>query len=248
MQDYLNRIGFDAPVVQDLATLSGLQAAHMTAVPFENIAVWRGETVTTDEAWSIPKIVERGQGGWCFELNGAFAALLESLGFTVHRLGAAVLLDGPTQVVDHVALEVVLDEPYLVDVGFGESFIKPLRLNDRGPQDGGSGWFQLIDSSQGLTLTVLDGDVPGAGTPVPQYRFRRVAHEMTDFVEASNRLRDDKTLRWSTKPFATRLIDGGPERVTLLSDRLKYHGGSQTTETPVSAEEWEGQLASLFRL
>ena len=248
MQDYLNRIGFDAPVVQDLATLSGLQAAHMTAVPFENIAVWRGETVTTDEAWSIPKIVERGQGGWCFELNGAFAALLESLGFTVHRLGAAVLLDGPTQVVDHVALEVVLDEPYLVDVGFGESFIKPLRLNDRGPQDGGSGWFQLIDSSQGLTLTVLDGDVPGAGTPVPQYRFRRVAHEMTDFVEASNRLRDDKTLRWSTKPFATRLIDGGPERVTLLSDRLKYHGGSQTAETPVSAEEWEGQLASLFRL
>ena len=111
MQDYLNRIGFDAPVAQELVTLSGLQAAHMTAVPFENIAVWRGETVTTDEAWSIPKIVERGQGGWCFELNGAFAALLESLGFTVHRLGAAVLVDGPTQVVDHVALEVVLDAP-----------------------------------------------------------------------------------------------------------------------------------------
>ena len=247
MQDYLDRIGFDAPVAQDLVTLSGLQAAHMTAVPFENIAVWRGETVTTDESWSIPKVVERGQGGWCFELNGAFAALLESLGFTVHRLGAAVLLDGPTQVVDHVALEVVLDEPYLVDVGFGESFIKPLRLNDRGPQDGGSGWFQLIDSSQGLTLTVLDGDIPGAGTPVPQYRFRRVAHEMTDFVEASNRLRDDKTLRWSTKPFATRLIDGGPERVTLLSDRLKYHGGSQTSETLVDPQDWEGQLASLFR-
>ena len=242
MQDYLARIGFDGPVTVDLETLSALQAAHMTAVPFENISVWRGEPVDTDIAWSIPKIVEHGLGGWCFELNGAFAALLESLGFSVHRLGAAVLLDGPNQVVDHLCLEVMVDQPYLVDVGFGESFTKPLRLNDRDPQDGGIATFQFFDSAQGLTLTKHED-----GVPTPQYRFRRVALTMADFDEASTRLQEDKTLHWSTKPFATKLVDGGPERITLLKDRLKLHGGSQTTETPVAQDRWEDELQAHFR-
>ncbi len=246
VEDYLARIGFSSTPAVDLETLSALQRAHMSTVPFENIAVWRGEPVRTSTDWSLPKILERRQGGWCFELNGAFAVLLESLGFTVRRLGAAVLLSGPNQLVDHLTLEVQLDEPYLVDVGFGESFLKPMLLNSREPQDGGAGWFQLIDSAQGLTLTKLDGE-DGAGVPLPQYRFRRVTHVMADFDEASERLRTDKSRHWSTKPFATRLIDGGPRRVTLSTDRLKYHGDGHLTEQPVAEEDWESTLERLFR-
>jgi N-hydroxyarylamine O-acetyltransferase len=266
VQDYLDRIGFSGPTAVDLDTLTALQRAHMSTVPFENIAVWQGEPVSTEVSWSIPKIVERGHGGWCFELNGAFAALLESLGFTVRRLAAAVLLDGPNQIVDHATLEVQLDEPFLVDVGFGESFTRPLRLNSREPQEGGIALFQFFDSAQGLTLTKLEPDTGGdanrrsesgsppggqsgspSGTPVPQFRFRRVVHDMGDFAEASERLKADPSLRWSTKPFATRLIDGGPQRVTLLKDRLKYHGDGDTAETPVAKQEWEHTLTSLFR-
>lgn len=246
VKDYLDRIGITGQVSVDLESLSLLQRAHLSTVPFENIAVWRKEPVATSIEWSIPKVVERKQGGWCFELNGAFAALLESLGFTVRRLGAAVLLGGPNKTVDHLALEVQLDVPYLVDVGFGESFIKPLRINDRDPQDGGAGWFQFMDSAQGLTLTKFDGP-PETGVSVPQYRFRRVAHKMEDFVEASDRLRGDPSLHWSNKPFATRLIEGGPQRVTLLRDRIKYHGDGETSETLVAEEDWEQTLQRLFR-
>lgn len=247
MQDYLDRIGFTGPITVDLETLTQLQQAHLSTVPFENVAVWRGEPVSTDIAWSIPKIVERGQGGWCFELNGAFAALLESLGFTVKRLAAAVLLDGPNQIVDHATIEIQLDQPYLVDVGFGESFTKPLRLNDRQPQDGGVAQFQFFDSAQGVTLTKLEGPGPDEGAPTPQFRFRRVTHVMADFVDAAERLRGDPNLPWSTKPFATMLIDGGPGRVTLLKDRLKYHGAGEATETPVADGDWEDTLVRLFR-
>lgn len=249
MQEYLDRIGFTDTPSNDLRTLAALQRAHLSTVPFENLAVVRGEPVSTSVAWSLPKILERRQGGWCFELNGAFAVLLESLGFTVRRLGAAVLLNGPNELIDHLTLEVQLDQPYLVDVGFGESFITPLRLNDRAPQDGGSGWFQFIDSAQGLTLTRLegDGDGEGDGIPVPQFRFRRVTHTMEDFGEASDRLRTDPTLHWSQKPFATRLVDGGPRRVTLLTDRLKYHGDGDQSESPVAADDWEQTLHELFR-
>ncbi len=238
---YLDRIGFTAEARIDLDTLTALQRAHLSTVPFENLDVYRRVEVRTDIEWSVPKIVDRGRGGWCFEANGAFSALLEALGFDIARLGAAVLLDGPTEIIDHLTIEVMLDQPYLVDVGFGDSFMTPLRLNSRGPQDGGTGTFEFFDSPQGRTLTRHDDD-----GPVPQYRFRRVNRVMVDFEPASQMLQDDRELHWSNKPFATRLLDGGPDRVTLLKDRLKVRRDGVETETPVSADEWEDVLAEWF--
>ena len=184
VERYLARIGFDAAVAVDLETLTALQRAHLSTVPFENLHVYHRLGVRTDTDWSIAKIVDQGRGGWCFENNGAFGALLEALGFDVLRLDAAVLLDGPNTVVDHLALEVALDEPWLVDVGFGESFTQPLALNRRGPQPGGNGTYELIDSSQGVTMTLHDAE----GVPVPQYRFKRVHHELAEFDSASEHL------------------------------------------------------------
>ena len=239
---YLARIGFDHEVTLDRSTLEALQRAHLSTVPFENLDVYNRVGVQTGIDWSIPKIVERRRGGWCFEANGAFSALLSALRFDVLHLGAAVLLSGPNRTIDHLVLEVSLDQPYLVDVGFGDCFIRPLALNSREPQDGGTGTFQFIDSPEGLTLTQLDDD----GVPVPQYRFRRVGHLLSDFDAASDRLQTDPDLHWRQKPFATRLIDGGPDRVTLLSDRLKLIEGEITTENPVEADEWHRTLDRWF--
>ncbi|MEM7272688.1 MAG: arylamine N-acetyltransferase [Actinomycetota bacterium] len=241
---YLARIGFDQPIRIDLGTLTALQRAHLSTVPFENLHVYHRLGVRTDTDWSVAKVVEQRRGGWCFELNGAFGLLLETLGFPVLRLGAAVLLDGPSVAIDHLALEVQLDEPWLVDVGFGDSFVVPLALNRRGPQDGVSGTYELIDSAHGLTLTRHDG----GGIPEPQYRFRRVDHELADFDAASSHLQSAEDLHWRNKPFATRLLDGGPERVTLTGDRLKLHGGTDgsVTEDPVDPADWDEVLLHWF--
>lgn len=242
---YLARIGLDSPPPVSLAGLTVLQRAHMSTVPFENLDVFDRVTVRTDEAWSIDKIINRHRGGWCFEVNGAFAALLEALGFDVRRLGAAVLLDGPTVIVDHLMLEVTIDSvAYLVDVGFGDGFATPLELARTGPQDGHVATFEFIDSPQGLTLTRHDSD----GLPEPQYRFKRTVRTLDEFVKASNRLQADRSLHWSEKPFATRLVDRGPERITLLGDRLKRVGPAGQTEVPVAPEEWNDVLAEHFEL
>ena len=97
-----------------------------TSVPFENLDVFHRRGVQTGAEWSVPKIVARGRGGWCFELNGAFASLLEALGYQVTRFAATVLLptstgSGPSPIPTHLTLQVDLDRPYLVDVGFGDS-------------------------------------------------------------------------------------------------------------------------------
>lgn len=242
VDQYLRRISYTGPTEPSVETLAALQYAHLTTVPFENLDVVAGVAeMRTSLDWSVPKVVERGRGGWCFELNGAFSALLTALGFDVLRLGAAVLLGGPSKVIDHLTIEVALDQPYLVDVGFGESFTQPLLLNSRTSQDGGSGAYQFFDSSEGLTLTKLDGDIP-----TPQYRFRRVGHELTDFEAASVELRTNPELHWSNKPFATRLLGAGADRVTLLKDRLKLTTAGETTETPVDEASWDAELARWF--
>ena len=238
---YLERIGFVRTPHVDFATLAELQQLHMTAVPFENLDVALGSGVTVDPAVAIEKIVEQGRGGWCFEVNGAFATLLTALGFDVLLLGAAVLLGGPSGVIDHVALEVMLDGPYLTDVGFGDSFTRPLALNAAGPQPGGNGDYEFIASPQGTTLAKLDD-----GVPVAQYRFKRVAHTLEQFAPASDALQSDATGTWRTKPFATRLINRGPDRVTLTSDRLKFNQRGVRTEEMVPADEWHGALDTWF--
>ncbi len=240
---YLARIGFEGEPRVDVATLEALQRAHMTAVPFENLHVYHRLGVRTDTAWSLAKIVDQQRGGWCFENNGAFSALLTALGFDVVRFGAAVLLDGPSETVDHLTLEVTIDQPYLVDVGFGASFITPLKLNQAGPQESGTRFFGFVDGPHRVTLTEYED-----GESTSLYRFERVRREMSDFDGASLRLQTDPELDWSRKPFATRLIDGGPDRVTLLSNRLKLLRDGRFTETPVPAAEWEATLGEWFAM
>ncbi len=164
---YLTRIGVsERPSELDVDSLGRLMLAHLQTVPFENLDVFNLVPVRTDVDWSVAKIVDRRRGGWCFELNGAFGALLGSLGYDVKLTGAAVLLAGPNMTLDHLCLEVMLDRPYLVDVGFGDTFIRPLELNSKAEQDGGNGTYQLLASPVGTTLArVVDG-VPRGSVPV----------------------------------------------------------------------------------
>ena len=238
---YLQRIGFNGPVVLDIDTLERLMRAHLTTVPFENLDVFNAIPVGTETELSVAKVLDQNRGGWCFELNGAFALLLEQLGFDVARIGAAVLLSGSATVVDHLTLEVMLDEPYLVDVGFGDSFCRPLKLNRAGPQDGGSGLFELLPSPQGTTLA---RNVDGA--PEAQYRFKRVTLQMPDFDAVSRLLQTDLDLQWHQRAFVTRYLDGGPDRVTLIGNQLKLQRGSEITNTTVADRDWSDTLKRWF--
>ena len=240
---YLSRIGFTEPVNLDLASLEGLQRAHMTTVPFENLHVFHQRGVSTAADWSVPKIVERGRGGWCFELNGAFSALLEALGFRVTRLAAGVLLDGgePPSVPDHLALRVDLNEPYLVDVGFGDSFIYPLLLDSQEPQEGGDAKYRLRRDGQFRIL-----EKAAAVAWEPQYRFTLDAHQLTDFAARSDFLQNTPSEHWTKSPFATRLVDGGPDRVWLLRNRLKLRRNGNVSVTPVADEHWAAVLEDWF--
>lgn len=240
---YLARIGLDAAPPLDVGGLEALQRAHLTHIPFENLHVFHQRGVSTDPDASITKIVDGGRGGWCFELNGSFASLLAALGFEVTRLGATVVLDGPTDgpQPSHAATRVDLDRPYLVDVGFGDSFIRPLPLDDDGPHDGGPGQYRFSRNGAVIILQFLDD-----GAWADQYQFALDPVVPSDFDPSNEFLQTSPTTHFTAKPFATRLLDGGPDRVTLVHDRLKLRRDGIWSETLVSDHDWPAVLLEWF--
>src|SRR6476659_8547107 len=87
---YLDRIRYSGPVEATAENLRALHRAHLLTVPFENLDISVGRKTVVDEEAILKKIVERRRGGFCYELNGAFAALLRALGFQVTLLSARV--------------------------------------------------------------------------------------------------------------------------------------------------------------
>src|SRR5262245_14904037 len=127
--EYLGRVGYDGPVDVTPETLRRLHLAHLLAVPFENLDIHLGRPIVLDVDRIFEKIVRRRRGGFCYELNGLFAWLLGELGFDVELLSAQVLDGGRLgPEFDHMTLLVEHEGRWLVDVGFGDSFLEPLAL------------------------------------------------------------------------------------------------------------------------
>jgi N-hydroxyarylamine O-acetyltransferase len=131
---YLDRIGYAGVRAASRETLGAIHAAHVAAVPFENLDPLLGRPVNLDLASLSRKMVAAKRGGYCFEVNALLAAALEALGFSVQRLGARVrwgaAADAPEGPRTHMTLLVEIDgEAYVADVGFGGYILSaPLKL------------------------------------------------------------------------------------------------------------------------
>ena len=133
VQAYLDRIGFGGVPRPDLETLRALHRGHSLSISYENLDVQLGRPVTIDPADAFEKIVRRGRGGWCYEMNGLLGAVLEDIGFKVTRLAGAVLRDlrGEASIGNHLVLLVDLGgEPWIADVGFGDGSRDPYPLKE----------------------------------------------------------------------------------------------------------------------
>src|SRR5215831_13371548 len=87
---YLGRVGYNGPLAPTANTLRALHRQHMLTVPFENLDIGLGREITLDPERFVEKIVSQRRGGFCYELNGAFATLLAAAGCRVRLLSARV--------------------------------------------------------------------------------------------------------------------------------------------------------------
>ena len=215
---YLKRINYDGPLEPSAETLRRLQVAHLLAVPFENLSIHSAEPIILDDEALFRKVVERQRGGFCYELNGLFAALLRALGFEVTMLSAQVADDeggfGPD--FDHMALMVTAGERWLVDVGFGDSFIEPLLLDERGTQHQAGRAYRIVADGEWLVVQLLGKE--NASEWKRQYRFKLRGHQYPDYAEMCEYHQTSPNSHFTKARICSRLTPRG--RITLSDMRF----------------------------
>jgi N-hydroxyarylamine O-acetyltransferase len=121
LDEYCARVGYTGRREPAATVLRDLHVAHATHIPFENLDISLGRPIRLGLDQVQEKLVRGRRGGYCFEHNTLFAAVLEACGFAVVRLAARVRA-GATRVLPrtHMLLEVTAEgRSFLCDVGFG---------------------------------------------------------------------------------------------------------------------------------
>ncbi|MCW4455788.1 arylamine N-acetyltransferase [Flavobacterium sp. MXW15] len=159
---YLHRLGYDRPPPPTLATLRELQQRHTATFPFETISSLLRLPVPIDLPTVQHKLLHAGRGGYCYELNRIFLALLQELGFDARGLTARVVMGGPEDALTartHLLVLVVLDgERHVADVGFGGMVpTAPLRLDTEDPQATPHEPYRITRHDGRYTLRALVG-------------------------------------------------------------------------------------------
>jgi len=183
---YLHRIGWHGAVAVDLATLRGLAMAHVAAIPFANLNPLLGLPVELDLATLQQKLVQQGRGGYCFEQNLLFEAVLRAIGFEVSGLIARVLWRHPEDAITpqtHMLLRVELaGESWLADVGFGGHVLTgALRLHPDIEQPTGHEPFRLLRRDAEWRMQSL-----AHGSWRTLYRFDLQPTPLVDYVVANH--------------------------------------------------------------
>ncbi|MDX3413835.1 arylamine N-acetyltransferase [Streptomyces sp. MD20-1-1] len=226
---YLRRLGVERPARPTPDALRELHLRHLRTVPFENLSVHLGEEIVLDEKRLLDKVVKAGRGGFCYELNGAFGALLTALGYDVTLLAARVYGDGGRLGIpyDHLALRVRTEDggDWLADVGFGAHFHLPLAFGEREEQRDPAGVFRIAEAEPDAAGVRGGHDAAGAadldvlrdGRPV--YRLETRPRALADFTAGAWWHRTSPHSHFTRSLVCSRVTDDGG-RITLGGRRL----------------------------
>jgi len=247
VQAYLRRIRYPEPMTPDadrpsIDLLRPLHRAHLFTVPFENLDISLGRKIICDEARILHKIVNEHRGGFCYELNGAFAALLRALGFRVTLLSARVAREdggyGPE--FDHLTLRVDLEQPWLADVGFGEGFLEPLRLESGTEQAQCGRVYRLTSLDKVFVLEVM-----AEGKWKREYAFALQPRELSEFAGMCHYHQTSPESHFTRRRICSLATAEG--RVTLSDEKLIETRGDSREERLLSGDkEWRAQLRERF--
>ncbi|MFJ9818230.1 arylamine N-acetyltransferase [Streptomyces sp. NPDC101151] len=237
---YLRRLGATRPQHPTTGALRELHLRHLRTVPFENLSIHLGEEIVLEEKRLLDKVVEARRGGFCYELNGAFGALLSALGYEVGLLAGRVYGDEGRLGIpyDHLALRVRTADggDWLADVGFGAHSHYPLAFAERGDQTDPGGTFRVAEAGAD-PAGVLGGGGASAGTAdldvlrngKPQYRLETRPRAFGDFAAGA----------WwhSTSPHSHFTRSLVCSRVTDDGGRITIGGRTLTTTAPDGRKE-----------
>ena len=233
---YLARIGLSgATIPLTREGLDKLQFAHLCSIPFENIDLWDYNTPVdygTHELWD--KVIVRRRGGYCFELNALYMALLQTLGFEAYAVGARSVPYDSADILPpymHRMTVVTIDgKRYVTDVGFGftSSARGSICLDDYEPQDIHGTKHTVEDRPNDNKLVIRHGP----DGPAHVFKFSLIPIPILDFIGpnyymSATGFRGKRMANLHT-PEGGLSVDGAIFRETI---------NGEVTETPVDSAD-----------
>jgi N-hydroxyarylamine O-acetyltransferase len=228
------------------ALLCELHYHHMLYIPFENLDIPLKQPITINVNTLYDKIVKRGRGGFCYELNTLFGAMLEQLGYRVRYIAAQVWSSkGYGLPRCHMALLVDTGVmTWLVDVGFGDSFVEPLRFVPNAVQpvrgkkyriipdpesgDGGNeSWLMQTIENKHPENNQLQENEPW----VTEYRFETTPLHPADFVEMCDWTQTSPDSVFTNSYICSRAVPDG--RISIANNRMIRTVKNEKFETPI---------------
>lgn len=240
---YLERLGVTGALTPDLETLNRLILGHLRQVPFENLDVFdAGAEIRLDIPSLFDKIVTRRRGGYCFELNGLFYALLREIGYNVYPIAVRVVWMSEDRtdrraMLSHRAAVVTLgSDRYFCDVGFGgPAPHSALRLDDPSAQASVGSVFDkqtfVFDKSGGDT--VLCRLTPSGRERLLQ--FSEVPFDPVDFLAMSEYQSQNKNSGFKKVRMVNLATETGS--VSLTGSALTVRENGVAEETALRTEE-----------
>lgn len=230
---YLSRINYKGSRQPTHLTLTALQTAHLLAVPFENLDIHMKRPILLNRDKIYKKIVDNQRGGFCYELNGVFALLLEALGFDVTLLTARVV-NSEGQLgheFDHLTLMIRLDgQRWLIDVGFGYSFDAPLDIDSVFEQNHGKNAYQWEKEGPHIMLRINEN---GQGWQ-NRYRFSLEPQTYEAFAPGCHYHQTSPKSSFTQGRVCTLAKPNG--RITLTDKKWIVTTNGEKVETVVNSE------------
>jgi len=245
LEAYLERIGYSGRLQPVPAVLEAIHLAHATHIPFENLDILLKRPIRLDLASLQAKLVTGGRGGYCFEQNLLFSAVLQRLGFSVTQLAARVLYRSRRKLPrTHILLLVEsAGAAWLADVGFGlEGLLLPVPFGS-GREARQFAWtYRVVETNGEWTLQSLRSD-----SWTGLYSFSLAPQLAVDFEPANHYTAthpDSRFVRTLTAQLPT------PEVRYLLRNRelVLDRGGTVTRRVLADDDELLAVLAEVFGL
>lgn len=270
MEAYLARIGLTQVPEADAAGLARIVKAHRQSIGFENIDVMLGRSIRIDADSVRAKLVtgQARRGGYCFEQNALFGAMLARIGFDARPLLGRVWLgmdwpgasDAMPPMTHTFSLVTIDGASWIADAGFGGSFVPPMplmngaeattedgahhRLRRSGaPGEAKGAW--LLERAGAVSAT--DGRASDHGDFQPQYSFGLGEVAPVDLELANHWTATRPATRFTSGCLASIVLEDGFASLNARSLRI-YAGGRASTMEIATARDWRSVLADLFHI
>lgn len=242
---YVTRIGDSGDLAPTGETLRRLHRRHVAAIPFENLDIPLGRGISVEPADVQAKLVDSARGGYCYEHDLLFAAVLDRVGYTTERLLARVgdIRDRP-RARTHMALHVGADDgEWLADVGFGAGLLEPLPWGDTGEHTQGCWRYRMAPHETGGWRMTEQQD----GEWTTLYTFRDDPQHASDVFVANHFMSTHPSSPFVGKPVVMRKEDNVQLRL-VGRRRTRIDSGGVSTERELDDTEFARTLRNEFGL